>query len=470
MNVGSISRIPFLIFCLLNFFLAVRQPCYSEVNIPWSRSEIVYSFAPLVRSAAPAVVNIYARRVVESRSTPFQHDHPFYGLFQNFELTKPEVQNSLGSGVILSPDGIVVSNYHVVGGATDIRVVLNDGKEYSASVLLSDTESDLAVLELEGAHNMHHLRFRDSESVEVGELVLAIGNPFGVGQTVSSGIVSGLARSGTAIGDGRGYFIQTDAPINPGNSGGALIDMTGRLIGINTSILTHSGGSNGIGFAIPASLVRQFVIQAQNGNTTFKRPWTGLKGQAVNAEMAQSIGLPNVNGMLVTAIHPQSPFLQENFKLGDIIVAIDGNPVSTPAEMLYRLSVNGLGGEARVTKRAFLDESIVKVPLIAPPNTPAPQITRFSNKSYFQGLVLSTINPTVEEKFDLVWGSTGFVILETGYSASSIGLQEGDIILAVNGKVLSGPSLLESALTLGGGIGVLVIQRGSQRIRLRFRH
>ncbi len=161
-----------------------------------------------------------------------------------------------GSGVILSEDGIVVSNFHVVGHATDIRVQLKDRREYSARVLLADEESDLAILQIEDADAMPYLYLRDSDTVEVGELVLAIGNPFGVGQTVTSGIISGLARSGTATGNARGYFLQTDAPINPGNSGGALIDVNGDLVGVNTSILTRSGGSNGIGFAIPSALVR----------------------------------------------------------------------------------------------------------------------------------------------------------------------------------------------------------------------
>lgn len=191
-------------------------------RVPNSTAEISLSFAPVVKEAAPAVVNIYARRVVQTRRSPFEGDPFFGGLFRDFSAPRPRVQNSLGSGVIVSPDGFVVSNYHVVGQADDIRVVLNDRREYQARVLIGDEESDLAILKIE-AEDMPFLELRDSDTVEVGELVLAIGNPFGVGQTVSSGIVSGLARSGTATGNGRGYFIQTDAPINPGNSGGALV-------------------------------------------------------------------------------------------------------------------------------------------------------------------------------------------------------------------------------------------------------
>ena len=257
---------------LLVLILLLAAPVAAQ-QVPQDRAEMQLSFVPLVKQAAPAVVNIYARIVTEPRRTPLQSDPFFERFFRDPFGGKPRVQNSLGSGVILSPDGIVVSNYHVVGTATDIRVVLNDRREFSARVLLGDADADLAILRIEAPDPLPYLPLRDSESVEVGELALAIGNPFGVGQTVSSGIVSGLARSGAGGGNsGLGYFIQTDAPINPGNSGGALIDMAGRLIGINTSILTRSGGSNGIGFAIPADLVAVFVAQARDGLESFVQP------------------------------------------------------------------------------------------------------------------------------------------------------------------------------------------------------
>ncbi|MDT8328965.1 MAG: trypsin-like peptidase domain-containing protein, partial [Roseovarius sp.] len=305
--------------------------------VPQNRMEVQLSFAPVVREAAPAVVNIYAKRIVNFRSSPFQSDPFFQGLFQDFGSPRPRVENSLGSGVILSEDGIVVSNYHVVGEATDIRVVLNDRREFSARVLLSDEESDLAILRLDRAGGLSALELRDSDTVEVGELVLAIGNPFGIGQTVSSGIVSGLARSGTATGNARGYFIQTDAPINPGNSGGALVDVNGQLIGINTSILSRSGGSNGIGFAIPSALVAQFVAQARAGNDRFHRPWAGIAGQQVTADMAEGLGLDRPGGIVISLLHPESPFSKAGFQVGDVVVAVDAQPVNTAAEMVFRM-------------------------------------------------------------------------------------------------------------------------------------
>ncbi|MCB2105473.1 MAG: trypsin-like peptidase domain-containing protein, partial [Rhodobacteraceae bacterium] len=226
--------------------VVLAGPARAEDRVPQDAAEISLSFAPLVRATAPAVVNIYARRIVEQRQSPFAND-PFFSQFFGLGQAAPRVQNSLGSGVILREDGIVVSNVHVVAGADEIRVVLSDRREYDGKVILADPAADIAVIQLEGASDLPALTLADSDQAEVGDLVLAIGNPFGVGQTVTSGIVSGLARSGGGMGQGRGYFIQTDAPINPGNSGGALIDMEGHVLGINSQIVTRSGGSNGIG-------------------------------------------------------------------------------------------------------------------------------------------------------------------------------------------------------------------------------
>jgi S1-C subfamily serine protease len=250
----------------------------AETAVPESPAQIALSFAPVVKETAPAVVNIYARQVVQDRANPFAGDPFFDQFFQDFGDTRPRVQNSLGSGVIVVAEGIVVSNHHVIADATDIRVVLADRREFAARVLLDDPQSDLAVLKVDTDTPLPALPIGDSEALQVGDLVLAIGNPFGVGQTVSSGIVSGLARSALQVGDGTGYFVQTDAPINPGNSGGALVDMAGRLVGINTAIVTRDGGSNGIGFAVPSDLVAVVVAQALAGETAFRRPWAGVSG------------------------------------------------------------------------------------------------------------------------------------------------------------------------------------------------
>ncbi|MEM9432323.1 MAG: trypsin-like peptidase domain-containing protein [Pseudomonadota bacterium] len=402
-------------------------------NIPQSRTEIQLSFAPLVKTAAPAVVNIFANRVVEQRVSPFSNNPMFADMFRQFGSTRPRIQNSLGSGVILSADGIVVSNYHVVGMATEIRVVLNDRREFSASVLLADEETDLAILKIEGGSRLPWLALRDSDRVEVGELVLAIGNPFGIGQTVSSGIVSGLARSGIATGNARGYFLQTDAPINPGNSGGALIDLNGRLVGVNTSILTRSGGSNGIGFAIPANLVRQFVEQAKAGAARFSRPWAGMQGQAVDGDIARSLGLAVPEGVMISGMHPDSPFTQAGFKTGDVILNVDGQPVNSPAELLFRMSVKPLGQTiaAGFTRDAKILSAQVR--LVAAPETP-PRQERKINAGVWSDLQLSNINPAVQVERGLSPSVEGVLVTEIPRHLRRTGLRPGDVILAVNGE------------------------------------
>ncbi|WP_296763839.1 trypsin-like peptidase domain-containing protein [Sediminimonas sp.] len=441
----------------------------AETRVPQSRAEVQLSFVPLVKQATPAVVNIYARRVVAERTSPFMNDPFFEGLFRNFGTTRPRVQNSLGSGVILSADGIVVSNYHVVGQATDIRVVLNDRREFDARVLLADEESDLAVLKLEGASDMPFLRLRDSDGVEVGELALAIGNPFGVGQTVSSGIISGLARSGTATGSARGYFIQTDAPINPGNSGGALIDTAGRLIGINTSILTRSGGSNGIGFAIPANLVKQFVVQARAGNDSFQRPWAGMSGQPVDADIAASLGLDRPGGMLISQLHAQSPFREAGFEAGDVILTVDGEPVNTPAEMLFRLSVTGIGDTATIRSFRQGRTARVDVPLIAAPETPPRDTRTLGRASALPGLVLSTVNPAVIGEYGLPLSAQGALVEEPGRFGARVGLRVGDVIEKVNDAPVTTSAEAARALRQRMNMVAITVQRGAERFVTRFR-
>ncbi|MDR9484820.1 MAG: trypsin-like peptidase domain-containing protein [Sediminimonas sp.] len=460
------ARILLAVLCLA---LLPLQTGAQQARVPQSRAEVQLSFVPLVKEATPAVVNIYARRVVKERTSPFMNDPFFQGLFRDFGTVRPRVQNSLGSGVILSEDGIVVSNYHVVAQATDIRVVLNDRREFDAKVLLSDEESDLAVLRLEKAGKMPFLNLRDSDSVEVGELTLAIGNPFGVGQTVSSGIVSGLARSGTATGSARGYFIQTDAPINPGNSGGALIDTQGRLIGINTSILTRSGGSNGIGFAIPANLVAQFVDQAREGNQNFERPWAGMSGQPVDADIAASLGLGRPGGMLISQLHPLSPFGDAGFEAGDVVLAVDDEPVNTPAEMLFRLSVTGIGETATIERFRRGKRREVDVKMIAAPDTPPRDTRVLDGNSALPGLRISTVNPAVIGEYGLPLSAQGALVEEPGQYGARIGLRKGDVILEINATQIATSNDVTRALRDRVGMVSMAVQRGAERFVTRFR-
>ncbi len=450
---------------------ALANPAEAQTRVPTSQAEIQLGFAPLVRQAAPAVVNIYAKRVIAVRSSPFAGDPFFQGLFRDFGTVRPQIQNSLGSGVILSSDGIVVSNYHVVGEATDIRVVMTDLREYSASVILADEESDLAILRLDNASDLPTLSLRDSDGVEVGELVLAIGNPFGVGQTVSSGIVSGLARSGTASGTGRGYFIQTDAAINPGNSGGALIDVNGDLIGVNTAILTRSGGSHGIGFAIPANLVARFVEQARAGEEVFVRPWAGMSGQPVDADLAAALELDRPGGIVISELHEDSPFAAAGFTRGDVILAVDDQPVNTPAEMVFRMSVAGLGAEAEVTRLRDGTREAFTVAMTAAPDTPDRDQRIMDERSPLPGLTVINVNPAVLAEFNLPLATRGVIVADTGPYGARLGLRAGDVILAINGMDTTQSAQVPKALDIALQQRGLVVDvlRGTQRLSLRGR-
>nr|WP_170561461.1 trypsin-like peptidase domain-containing protein [Ruegeria atlantica] len=442
----------------------------AETKVPTSQAEISLGFAPVVKQASPAVVNIYAKIVRQGGANPFFSD-PFFEEFfgGGFAEPRPRVQNSLGSGVILSADGYVVSNYHVVGTATEIRVVTTDRREYSAHVVLGDQESDIAILRLDEAKDLPHLNFRDSDHVEVGELALAIGNPFGVGQTVSSGIISGLARTGTATGNARGYFIQTDAAINPGNSGGALIDVNGDLIGINTSILTRSGGSNGIGFAIPANLVAEFLRQAKAGNDSFVSPWAGVTGQHMSADIAESLGLVIPMGVVITNLHDLSPLADAGLRIGDVVTHVDGDEVNSPAEMKFRMSVAGVGGTSILTRLRGDDRADVEVALIKVPETPPADETVLNDDTVMPGLKVSRVNPAVIIRMGLKLTQTGVVVVDADRFGGRSGLRAGDVLQHINGADIKHPQDVVRALTDPGRRVNLDVLRGGQQVSLRFR-
>lgn len=338
-------------------------------TVPSSQAEITLSFAPVVKRAAPAVVNVFTRKTVRRRN-PFANDPFFERFFREFGGlgTGRRMQNSLGSGVILTSDGYIVTNNHVVGGADEVRVVLTDKREYEAEIVFADPQSDLALLKLDDVADLPVLELRDTDELEVGDLVLAIGNPFGVGQTVTSGIVSALARTnGRQRGQVGGYFIQTDAPVNPGNSGGALVDMAGRLIGVNTAIVSRSGGSNGIGFAVPANLVKQALALALDGETKLSRPWAGIIGQNVTSDIAEGLGLPVPAGVIIADIHPDSPLKEAGLGVGDVIYGFEGQPVDTLEELAFRMTAMGVGGEASISYLRKGERGQVLVALRAAP-------------------------------------------------------------------------------------------------------
>ncbi|MGL4280165.1 MAG: trypsin-like peptidase domain-containing protein [Albidovulum sp.] len=450
----------------LGFLTALALPALAETQVPESRAEIALSFAPLVKSSAPAVVNIYASKVVAARRNPFADD-PFFSQFFNFGPATPRVQNSLGSGVILRGDGIVVSNYHVVGDADEIRVALADRREFDAKVILADPAADLAVLQLEGAEGLPALALADSDKAAVGDLVLAIGNPFGVGQTVTSGIVSGLARAGASLGRGTGYFIQTDAAINPGNSGGALVDMSGALLGINTSILSRSGGSMGIGFAIPSNLVAQYVAQAEAGATEIAQPWPGIEVQPVDADMAEAMGMDGPHGVAVTHVHPESPFAAVGIAAGDVLTEIGGQPVEGPQELAYRMAVHALGETVAVVFWQGGERRQDEVTLIAAPGSDATTPVTMGPGSIFEGLAIADLNPALIERLGLPLSSGGVAVTGVAGLARRTGLQPGDILTGLNGQPVRSAGDFAQVVAEGAQGWDLELIRGGQRATAR---
>jgi len=294
-------RLKRLIAALLATFALVAAASAQERRVP-TPNELRLSYAPVVQHVEPAVVNVYAAKIIESRNPLF--DDPIFRQFFGVPGgDRQQIQRSLGSGVIVDPSGLVVTNVHVIEGADEVKVSLSDKREFEATIVLKDKHSDLAVLRLKDSHERFpSLDFANSDTLEVGDVVLAIGNPFGVGQTVTHGIVSALARTQVGITDYQ-FFIQTDAAINPGNSGGALVDLSGRLVGINTAIFSRSGGSQGVGFAIPANMVQVVVASAKGGSPAVLRPWLGAKLQQVSADIADTMGLKRPVG----ALSPASP-------------------------------------------------------------------------------------------------------------------------------------------------------------------
>lgn len=448
--------------------VSIASPALAETaTVPQNQGQVMLSFAPVVKLAAPAVVNIFAKKVVQEDVSPFAGDPVFGQLFRDYSQTVPRVQNALGSGVILSADGMVVTNYHVVGHASEIRVSLQDRREFPAEVVLEDQKTDLAVLRLKGAQDLPSLKMTDSDSVQVGDLVLAIGDPFGVGQTVSSGIVSGLARS-LAIGEGQGYYMQTDAPINPGNSGGALVDMQGRLVGINSAILTQSGGSNGIGFAIPANMVKAFLDQALAGAKHFTKPWSGMSGQTVDAQLADSLGLDRPEGVLVAQLAPDSPFSRAGVATGDVILAIDGESVNSPQELSFRLTEGGLGKTVRVDFLHKGEKRQAPLELMSPPDKPPRDTLTISDDVVFRGLTVERINPAVIAELALPPDARGVVVSRAEDIAAQVGLQEGDILLSVNGQPIQRPQDVRLAAQDKTHFWQVDVLRDGNRLRLRF--
>ncbi len=435
-------------------------------TVPSSTAEMQLSFAPLVKRTSGAVVNVYAERVVERRASPFAGD-PFFEQFFGQQLpNRTEKQSSLGSGVIVTASGLVVTNNHVIDGADDIKVALADGREFSSKVLLKDDRIDLAVLKIDAKEQFPVLPLGNSDATEVGDLVLAIGNPFGVGQTVTSGIVSALARNQVTQGD-FGFFIQTDASINPGNSGGALMNMGGELIGINTAIFSRGGGSNGIGFAIPANLVRVFLAAAEKGDTSFQRPYVGATFDPVTSEVAEALGLKRARGALVVSVVKDGPAEKAGIEPGQVVTAVNGIEVEHPDALGYRLTTAGIGKSAKLTLIDKGKEKTATIALDTAPET-APRDERLlEGRNPFAGATVANLSPKLADELRMPTSTAGVVIVDVKRNspAARVGFQPKDIIMSLNGTEMTSTVDVERALEDNPGFWRLEIVRDGQRIR-----
>ncbi|WP_159104379.1 Do family serine endopeptidase [Sneathiella glossodoripedis] len=443
-----------------------------RVIVPESQLEVRLSYAPLVKKAAPAVVNIFTKKEVRQRSRPSLFNDPFFEQFFGPGFRQPKkrkkVQNSLGSGVIVKGDGVIVTNYHVIAGADEITVALNDRREFEARVLLVDESTDLAVLKIEtDGESLTYLEFEDSDALEVGDLVIAIGNPFGVGQSVTSGIISALGRTTGATADIES-FIQTDAAINPGNSGGALLTMRGTLAGINSAIFSKGGGSLGIGFAIPANLVKSVML---NGLDTGKviRPWLGAQAQSLTADMARSLGFDRPIGVLISEVARNSAAYKAGLKPNDIILSVDGYDIIDERALNFRISTGIVGETANLKILRGEGEIEITLKHEAAPEIPQRDLTLLEGAQPLVGAIVGNLSPA----FALELGISPFIegVVIAQISPENLFARQrfrpGDIIVSVNGEEVTSPKHLQRLMIEAEGGWDILFRRGDQLLRLR---
>ena len=422
------------------------------VVVPVSPAQVKLSFSPIVKKVAPAVVNIYTRRTVTGRNmNPFLDDPFFAPFFLNFSPMRKRVENSLGSGFIVSPTGLIVTNAHVVDGADEIVAVLSDGREFPAKLVLEDNPSDVALLRIDAkGEDLPVAILSASETLEVGDMVVAIGNPFGVGQTVTSGIVSALARSNTDIND-YDFFIQTDAAINPGNSGGPLVNMDGGVVGVNSAIYSRSGGSLGIGFAVPSEMI-QAVIAAEKSGTISKRgvvrPWLGFTAQNMTADIASSLSMLRPTGALVSTVAENGPADRAGMKTGDVILSINDRTIRDADELKFRIATIPLGQTAKLRIRRGGAEQDLTFTASAPPEIPAREPVTVNGNNPLGGATVINVSPAVIEDMGLRGMEDGVVIqsVQSGSFADRMGFKEGDGIIAIGDRAVGATDDVQSAI------------------------
>ena len=461
---------PVLAFALL-LLLASPAVQADDTAVPASALAVQLSFAPVVKTTAPAVVNVYSqRKLVDDQSGNGFMQDPFFRRFfgdgGSFGRPRERVANSLGSGVIVDHSGLIVTNNHVIANATDIKVALADKREFEAKVLIADERTDLAVLKIDVPdEKLPALTLADSDALEVGDLVLAIGNPFGVGQTVTSGIISALARTRVGVSDYQ-FFIQTDAAINPGNSGGALVNMKGELVGINTAIFSRSGGSIGIGFAIPTNMVKTVVATAENGGAAIKRPWLGAELQDVSPDLATSLGMARPEGALIVSLHPDSPLAKAGLKRGDIVLALEGKPVETAQELGYRAATTAIGATIIVEYQRKGDRKETQVTMIAAPETVKRDDTPIAGQNPLAGATAANLSPAVSDELGLPADAVGVVVYKVDTAPALRFFKRGDIVLEVNGAKIDSVDSLNAALADSSSMWRIAINRGGRVLKM----
>jgi len=421
------------------------------------------SYAPLIKGVLPEVVSISSSRIVHptaSTQQPFSNDplRQFFG-DQGPSSDQPQPQSEreqgLGSGVIIGTIGYILTNNHVVDGATDVKVYLHDGREFQARVVGTDAKTDVAVVKID-ANNLPAISFGDSSKVQVGDLVFAIGDPFGVGQTVTMGIVSAKGRAHLGIEDYED-FIQTDAPINPGNSGGALIDARGELIGINTAILSRSGGSQGIGFAIPVNLARHDMNEiVEHGHVI--RGWLGATIQDVTPAMAKAFGMEVPSGALIADISPNSPAAAAGLKQGDIIMSMNGQAISDSSSLRLQVSEVAPGTSIPMTVRRGNNTLNMTATLRELPSDAGKTPEATAGDQVERGIQVEELTPSLRQQLQLSKETQGVVVAQINPSsvAAASGVQEGDLIEEVNRHAVTNVSEFEQAMRGAGSQTVLL--------------
>ncbi|MEM7021841.1 MAG: Do family serine endopeptidase [Pseudomonadota bacterium] len=436
-------------------------------QVPQSREQIKLTFAPVVRHASPAVVNIHAKVRSSGRQRNSLLSDPFFDLFfQEFREKRPDPSDndSLGSGVIVREDGLIVTNQHVIEDAEEIRVMLSDRREYVAEILGDDESADLALLRIDvGDEPLPVLPMGNPDELEVGDLVLAIGNPFGIGKTVTSGIVSALSRASPELSPDLS-FIQTDAAINPGNSGGALVTLDGQLVGINTAIFTRSGGSIGIGFAIPVSLVQAMIRSVEGGDVELARAWFGAKIQPVDAGLASSLGLMRPVGVLVNQVHPAGPAARAGVTQGDVVLKVDGTEVLDPRGLNFRLAIGRVGDAAELEVWREGEQMQLDLALETPPYEPSPEETMLSGEHALAGATVANMSPGLNQELGFDLFKRGVVVLdiERGSDAARLRFKLGDVITRLGGQMVEDVAILDEIVRTQARPWRLEVERGGR--------